>query len=120
VVRGLANLVSDSGTTSIRAGESVVMYEGDYPSTPMAFNSARPHAFFLWSPNLLDSRRGTTSASYLPSDLNVYANSLDEGGSWDYLAPYGYVWYPTVAATWRPFYYGKGGFPPGFGGHFLG
>ena len=120
VVRGLANLVSDNGTTSIQAGESVVMYEGDYPSAPMAFNSARPDAFYLWSQNLLDSRRGTTSASYLPSDLNVYASSLDEGGSWDYLAPYGYVWYPTVAATWRPYSYGKWRFYTGFGWTFIG
>ena len=49
----------------------------------MAFNSARPDAFYLWSQGLLDSRRGTTSASYLPSDLNVYASSFDQDGSWE-------------------------------------
>ena len=28
-------------------------------------------------------------------------------GSWNYDAPYGYVWYPRVAATWRPYYHGR-------------
>src|SRR5262249_54343839 len=27
-------------------------------------------------------------------------------GSWQYESPYGYVWYPAVAADWRPYYYG--------------
>ena len=86
----------------------------------MAFNSARADAFYLWSQGLLDSRRGTTSAAYLPSDLNVYASSFDQDGSWSYLAPYGYVWYPTVAATWRPYYYGKWRFYGGYGWTFIG
>ncbi len=120
VVRGIANIVSDTGTAPVLAGEQVVVYQGDYPLAPIAFNSARPDAFYLWSQGLLDSRRGTASAAYLPSELNVYASSLDEDGSWSYLAPYGYVWYPTVAATWRPYYYGKWRFYGGFGWNFIG
>jgi len=120
VVRGLATIVTDSGETPVQAGQQVVLYEGDWPSAPMAFNSARADAFYLWSQGLLDSRRGTTSAAYLPSDLNVYASSFDQAGSWSYLAPYGYVWYPTVAATWRPYYHGKWRFYGGFGWTFIG
>lgn len=121
VVRGIASIVTDGGETPVEAGQQVVLYEGDYPSAPMAFNSARADAFYLWSQALLDSRRGTTSASYLPAELNVYANSFDQGGSWSYLAPYGYVWYPTVAATWRPYYDGRWRFyGGGYGWNFIG
>ena len=86
----------------------------------MAFNSARADAFYLWSQGLLDSRRGTTSAAYLPSELNVYASSFDQDGSWSYMAPYGYVWYPAVAATWRPYYDGRWRFYGGYGWTFIG
>ena len=120
VVRGIANIVTDAGATPVQAGEQVVLYDGDYPSAAMAFNSARADAFYLWSQGLLDSRRGTTSAAYLPTELNVYASSFDQDGSWNYLAPYGYVWYPTVAATWRPYHYGRWRFYNGFGWTFIG
>jgi hypothetical protein len=44
------------------------------------------------------------SATYLPQELDVYGSTLDQNGAWQYEAPYGYVWYPTVAADWRPYY----------------
>jgi hypothetical protein len=47
------------------------------------------------------------STQYLPPDLQAYGQTLDQNGSWDYESSYGgYVWYPTVAADWRPYYYG--------------
>lgn len=36
----------------------------------------------------------------------MYGATFDRYGSWQYAAPYGYVWYPTVAPDWRPYYYG--------------
>src|SRR5689334_24522163 len=53
-----------------------------------------------------DARAASPSAEYLPDDLQVYASSLDRDGSWEYMQPYGYVWYPTVAPEWRPYYRG--------------
>jgi hypothetical protein len=47
------------------------------------------------------------SASYLPADLRTYGNTFDQYGSWQYDAPYGYVWYPSVGPDWRPYYYGS-------------
>ena len=46
------------------------------------------------------------SASYLPQDLKMYGATFDQYGSWNYAPDYGYVWYPTVAAGWRPYHYG--------------
>jgi hypothetical protein len=48
----------------------------------------------------------TASASYLPQDLQMYGTAFDQYGSWQYAAPYGYVWYPRVAHDWRPYYQG--------------
>ncbi len=120
VVRGLVSVVTDGGDTPVRAGQQVVLYEGNWPSAPMAFNSARPDAFVEWSQGLLDSRRGTTSASYLPADLRTYSNSFDQDGTWGYEAPYGNVWYPTVAATWRPYHVGHWRYFSRFGWTFIG
>ena len=53
-----------------------------------------------------DARSQSQSAAYLPQELDVYGAALDQYGSWQYEAPYGYIWYPTVAADWRPYYYG--------------
>jgi hypothetical protein len=86
----------------------------------MAFNSARADAFYQWSEAQLDSRRGATSTSYLPAELATYASTFDQYGSWNYQAPYGYVWYPTVASTWRPYYDGRWRFYGGFGWTFIG
>lgn len=46
------------------------------------------------------------SSSYLPQDLKMYGATFDQYGSWRYAPDYGYVWYPMVAADWRPYYHG--------------
>jgi hypothetical protein len=60
------------------------------------------------------------SASYLPQDLQGYGNTFDRDGSWQYAAPYGYVWYPAVAPGWRPYYYGRWYAAPSYGWIWLG
>jgi hypothetical protein len=48
----------------------------------------------------------SSSSPYLPADLQPYSADFDRYGSWQDDASYGSVWYPTVAADWRPYYYG--------------
>src|ERR1700730_16729233 len=45
-------------------------------------------------------------AAYLPQELQVYGDTFGRYGSWQDEAPYGAVWYPRVASTWRPYYHG--------------
>jgi hypothetical protein len=106
VVRGVASLVTERGTVAVRAGERSVALESGAPSLPQAFNSVRLDAFDRWSAERRTERAPASSAQYLPRDLQVYAGTLDQYGSWQYAAPYGYVWYPSVSAGWRPYYYG--------------
>jgi hypothetical protein len=107
VVRGLVDVDSGGAAVPVRAGQQVFVREGDAPSYPAPFNSARQDGFARWSQALFDGRRGATSAQYLPTDVRVYGSTFDQYGSWSYDAPYGYVWYPRVATTWRPYYNGR-------------
>jgi hypothetical protein len=61
-----------------------------------------------------------TSAAYLPQDLQTYGDTFDRYGSWQYSAPHGYVWYPTVAPGWRPYYYGSWSPVPSYGWTWIG
>jgi hypothetical protein len=48
------------------------------------------------------------SQSYRYVSRDVYgAEDLDGHGRWVYVAPYGYVWSPTVAVGWAPYRYGR-------------
>ncbi len=107
VVRGLVDVDAGGSAVPVRAGQQVQVREGEAPSYPAPFNSARMDGFARWSQGVFDSRRGATSTQYLPADVRVYGSTFDQYGSWSYAAPYGYVWYPRVAHTWRPYYNGR-------------
>ncbi len=107
VVRGAVEIVTDGGTSYVEAGQRVLVEEGALPSTPVPFNSAQMDSFYRWSAQLLDQRRGTQSAEYLPDELTSYGSDFDSSGSWSYMAPYGYVWYPTVGTGWCPYSHGR-------------
>ena len=62
----------------------------------------------------------TMSAAYLPADLQTYGDTFDRDGSWQYAEPHGYVWYPKVAADWRPYYYGSWSAVPSYGWTWIG
>jgi hypothetical protein len=107
VVRGVAGLATQRGSVAVRAGERSIALENGAPSFPQPFNSARLDGFDRWSAERrTDRAAASSSAPYLPRDLQIYARTLDQYGSWQYAAPYGYVWYPSVSAGWRPYYYG--------------
>jgi hypothetical protein len=106
VVRGAADLFTDEGSTRVRPGERAYASAGLLPSYTYAFNSATVDDFDRWADGQPEVYAGT-SAQYLPSDVREYSSTFDEYGDWRYTQPYGYVWYPRVAAAWRPYYYGR-------------
>jgi hypothetical protein len=107
VVRGVASLATERSAVAVRAGERAVALENGAPSFPQTFNSARFDAFDRWVAGRRDARLAAVSAQYLPRELQPYGGTLDRYGSWQYTEPYGNVWYPTVDASWRPYYYGN-------------
>jgi hypothetical protein len=107
VVRGFAALTTERGSINVRAGERSVAPVSGSPSYPQVFNSARYDAFARWADaRRLERSRTTASTPYLPNELQMYGSAFDRYGAWRHEPSYGYVWYPSVAFDWRPYYYG--------------
>jgi hypothetical protein len=120
VFRGQATLASDNGAEDLRAGEKSFVRDGLAPSAPQYFNSARWDDFDSWSAARRDERLGAASAQYLPSELTVYASTFDQYGTWRSDPVEGAVWYPTVAANWRPYSVGYWNRYPTWGSFWIG
>jgi len=71
-----------------------------------SFNTARWDSFSQWANERSTGSATSASAAYLPNEVRVYGSTLDQDGRWEYLNPYGYVWYPAVGVAWRPYYNG--------------
>jgi hypothetical protein len=80
---------------------------GTYRADATSASSSWPaDAFDQWAEGRYAERTATASGQYLPQDLRVYGGTFDHYGSWQYHTSYGYVWYPSVDAAWRPYYNG--------------
>ena len=109
VSRGAATL-QDTSPWSIRGGQMLtVLGPGGRPLIE-PFNSARWDAFATWSQDRANGLSTAASAQQLPYELRPYGPVLDRYGRWDYVEPHGYVWFPSVGATWRPYYDGAWSF----------
>jgi hypothetical protein len=113
VVRGQAALDAEGASMRVSAGE------GQGLASPTTFNSALADAFYLWADRLRSERVGAQSNAYLPADLQAYGGTFDREGSWASEPDYGEVWYPRVAADWRPYYDGTW-YPYGWGWTWVG
>jgi Family of unknown function (DUF6600) len=123
VMRGAATLTTERGSMPLRAGERSVALEDRTPSAPQRFNAARFDDFDRWYADRRAARvnpPSTPSGQYLPAELRAYSGTLDRNGSWQYSAPYGYVWYPSVAADWQPYYDGYWESVPSYGWTWIG
>lgn len=119
VLRGGAELLTESGRTMLRAGERAYARADAPPSSAYVFNSAQWDAFDRWSETQRDDRLGL-SAQYLPDEVRPYAGSFDRYGSWRSDPSHGYVWYPRVGADWRPYYHGRWVPLPSYGWTWIG
>jgi Family of unknown function (DUF6600)/FecR protein len=106
VARGAAT-VQDTSPWTIRDGQMLQMSGGRPLIQP--FNSARWDDFAQWSYERANGFATSYSATQLPYELRSYGPMLDSYG-WDHVAPYGSVWFPSVAAGWRPYYDGSWSF----------
>ena len=109
VVRGAAT-INDAQQWSIRGGQMLTLLGAGGRPLIASFNSARQDAFAAWSHDRANGFASSSSAAQLPYELRPYAPVLESHGRWDYLAPHGYVWFPSVGANWRPYYDGSWSF----------
>jgi hypothetical protein len=109
VARGVAELADNGTSVVVRAGEMATIAGAGGRPRLEPFNSARWDAFDRWANDRTNGFATAVSSSRLPYELRPYGQVLDQYGHWDYVAPHGYVWYPTVAASWRPYFAGSWG-----------
>ncbi len=115
VIRGMAELASPHGRTAVRTGYEAVTTAQTIPSLPYTVSVALTDPFDRWAYEQRAARVGATSAQYLPEPIYAYSGVLDRHGDWHYERPYGYVWYPRVVSTWRPYHDGRWSFAASFG-----
>ena len=120
VLRGTAELESAAGRTLIRSGLEARANARTEPSLPYPVNVSAGDAFDRWALDQQRYRSGSQSAQYLPAELRHYGGAFDRDGAWEYEQGYGYVWFPTVVADWRPYYYGGWSFYGSFGWTWVG
>lgn len=105
VVRGVGELASATERVVVRGGETLLV-DGAGRPTLRQYNSARFDDFTRWAYERANGGAQGASAQYLPPELRAYGWSFDRYGRWDYAPQHGYVWYPTVAVGWRPYWQG--------------
>ena len=104
VTRGSATV--DDPQWTIRGAQMLSLSAPGARPLIQSFNSARWDAFEQWSYDRANGFAASPSSTQLPYELRPYAPMFDTYGRWDYVAPHGYVWYPSVGADWRPYYDG--------------
>jgi hypothetical protein len=109
VARGAAT-VDDAPQWSIRGGQMITRLGPSARPLIASYNSAAWDAFGAWSYERATGFGRSASAARLPYELRPYAPALDAYGRWDYVAPHGYVWFPSVHAGWRPYHDGSWAF----------
>jgi hypothetical protein len=106
VARGVAEIDQSPERVVVRSGEEARLDGPGARPQIRTFNSARLDAFERWSLTRYEGEALSDSSRRLPSELRAYGQTFDRYGRWDYIEPYGQVWYPSVAAAWRPYYNG--------------
>ena len=110
VARGAADVDDGTSRSSLRAGERLSLAGPGARPLFQPYNAARFDAFERWSSDRTNGFAATTSAASLPYELRAYGPVLDQNGRWDYVEPYGQVWFPSVGVAWRPYYHGAWGY----------
>jgi FecR protein len=103
---GEAEIFTPRGSERLKSGHT--MLARGTASDP-EFQMAREIPDDSWDDwNISRDRQLERAQGYRYANRSVYGvEDLDAYGSWDYVAPYGYVWAPRVAVGWSPYYYGR-------------
>jgi hypothetical protein len=120
VMRGLAEISSPFGRSLVRAGYEASASARTVPTLPYAVTVSSWDAFSRWTDSQHGYRQGLTSTSYLPEELRYYGGLFDRQGSWRYEPVVGYVWYPHVETSWRPYSVGRWSVVGSFGWTWIG
>ncbi len=105
-IAGRATLALASSDVLIAAGDEVLVDpRGLEPRWSRA--GARRDGFSDWASRRVSDMAYAQRSQPLPVELTAYAPTFASYGSWDTLPTYGPVWFPRVAAGWRPYGHGS-------------
>ena len=103
VFEGEARFESGREGVDVREGERSFAERGSVPDEPRRFDRRTADDFQTWNESR-DDRTGwaNSTPSYVPEVVRPYAQELETGGSWYFVADVGHVWRPYVAPGWQP------------------
>lgn len=109
--RGFAEVVTDRGSSIVRADESIVA-EGDRSARLELAAADSPDSLERWAADLTArAARGAESSRYVEPQLAYDAAPLTEAGDWVEVENVNY-WRPHVEAGWRPYWQGRWDWTP--------
>jgi hypothetical protein len=109
-LQGEVRLRTASASIAIAEGESTTVSRSGAIARPSAFDLGALEADDLvaWSLARGEPPEGTVAGQeYLPDVLQPYGGELSSYGDWRYEVEAGYVWYPRVDISWRPYCNGR-------------
>ncbi len=109
--RGFAEIVTDRGSSIVRADEAILAQGNRWTSLELAAADA-PDALERWSAELAERAQGSARSSrYVEPYLAYNAAPLDDAGDWIDVESVRY-WRPHVAEGWRPYWEGRWAWTP--------
>lgn len=103
---GEVEIYTPRGTQRLHSGRTMLV-RGDFNDPEFQTVGDRPDDDWdRWNVRRDKELLRSLSYNYVPQDA-YGAEDLDGYGSWEYAAPYGYVWAPRVAAGWAPYQAGR-------------
>jgi len=109
VRQGRATVEGSQGKATLAEGDYLDLRDADSPLDLRRL--PRPDGFDDWvaaRDREIDADWNRVSRRYLPSNIALVADDLDDYGTWRNDAEYGYVWCPRVTVVnWRPYHYGR-------------
>lgn len=114
VAEGQAEVTTRSGRTVLSPGETAFVGAGEFEVEESDFPRDRFTRFVAERRDRVQEGRGE-GTQYVSSDYayDYDVAAFDDYGSWVYVSSQGgYCWRPTVAADWRPYWYGYWRYTP--------
>jgi FecR protein len=108
VYEGEAKLEAGGERVDVNTGERAYARHGESVEPPARFDRGEDDEFARWDEDR-ERREAWAAGSrkYLPDELDTYASEFESNGTWYYEGDVGYVWRPTVAVGWRPYWNGR-------------
>jgi len=103
---GQAAVTGDSGSVELNAGNYLDIRDAD--SKYQIESLPAPDSWDDWNQERDGEYVQSGSLTYLPPNISLVAGNIDNYGTWEHDANYGWVWCPSgVSSDWRPYEYGR-------------